>query len=439
MNRKKEGIQGREWSSPKTNITHRGPCPRQLSPNNSKRLRIIQRNLICVKNLTASLCRADVLRREDLFGRFGELLRVLVDKGRWSSSVRVPTKSWDNNVVYILYETETAAANAVKAMHNQVVYDKKIQVSLATTKYCNAFLESGKSQWCDNPYCLYRHETANPEDVVTVDALHSLGLAPPPPHYLFSVKKSRSHSIPPGYYPNSHKPSVYEDSLHSLENNKKFGTNTDSPTSSGWSRSLDSDEPFYLDDNLMEDECNNNKKKNVWDIQNGYWNTTLEPLSNGKFVQTTIPVLNRFSLGNCIETASMLSINGELPPLSEWILLGGNVADMSQSPGLDMYHSKNRMSSRFDFHSEEEEHVSDEESLSPELKNKIFATSNPSADSKASKTPTLLENSEWISPEKRLELMFGNDIVNHFVTLDSLPSLNDLLTRKLSILVVVST
>jgi len=45
--------------------------------------------------------------------------------------------------------------------------------------------------------------------------------------------------------------------------------------------------------------------------------------------------------------------------------------------------------------------------------------------------PSAVDNDdEWITTERRLELMFGNDIVHHhFVTVDALPSLNDLLTR----------
>ncbi|GJQ12438.1 hypothetical protein GpartN1_g4229.t1 [Galdieria partita] len=436
LNRRKEriAVPERDSYSPKT---HRTLCPVHRSPNNVnwKRLRIIQRNLICVKGLVASRCRGDVLRREELFGRFGKLLRVLVDRGRWTTSggFRESTGNLDNNtynnntnmVVYLLYETEAAAANAMKEMHNEVIYDVKIQVNLATTKYCNSFLESGKPQWCDNPYCLYRHESANPDDVITVDSLQSLGLAPPPPHYLFSMKKFRSHSIPPGYYPNHRKQHIHEDSPHSfVEMNKKLGTHTYSPASSGWSRSVDSDEQLSLDEQSIEDEFFSEKKKskNIFHTENGYlenrattyWNTS-EYLSKGYQE----------------EPHSILPDTGELPNLDMSGLLLGSVADMN-SPVLDIYHSKNRISSRFDFHSDNESHDSDE-SLSASDSDKsrtTFQTTEWSRGSKASdEQPRLLENDEWITPEKRLEMMFGNDVVNHFVTLDALPSLNDLLNR----------
>ncbi|EME30499.1 CCR4-NOT transcription complex subunit 4 [Galdieria sulphuraria] len=414
LNKKKERLNIPETDSysPKTRTT---PCSQHRLRNNVnwKRLRIIQKNLICVKGLVSSICRADVLRREELFGRFGKLLRVLVDRGRWTSG------GFRESI-------GTSDIVAIKAMNNEVIYDTKIRVSLATTKYCNAFLESGQPQWCDNPYCLYRHESANSEDVVTADSLQSLGLAPPPPHYLFSMKKFRSHSIPPGYYlPNHRKQHNYEDSQHSfLERNKKLGMSTHSPASSGWSRSLDSDEQLSLDDNSIgnEDECFSEKKKMknlLYTEENG----SLEKRATGN-------TLEYLSNGNYEKPHSILSDTGELPTLDMSGLLLESVAGMN-SPGLDMYHFKNRMSSRFDFHSYNESHDSDD-SLSPSDSDK--SRTNPTtewlSDSKAfHEPPTLLENDEWITPEKRLEMMFGNDVVNHFVSLDALPSLNDLLTR----------
>lgn len=351
--------------------------PKASLPNHQKdwkRLRIIQRNLVCVKGLALSLCRAHILRSEQFFGAFGNLLLVLVDRG--------PKTCWEEPCtsasVYLLYETESAASAAVQSMHNKVIDEKRIQVSLATTKYCNAFLEAGKPQWCDNPYCLYRHEPANPEDVVTVDSLQSRGLSPPPPHYLFSMKKFRRHFLsPPGYNlpttNNGRQPHRDEDTSNSVVRNIQDALSA------------------------VDEPCKNNG-----DIGNGDMNRF--PMERNGWMDSW-------------NTLEYLSSKDET-------LLLDNMANIGS---LEMSSSRNRMSSRFDFL--DNESLDSDDSLSPSDSDRPTGD-YVGADSVAWNPSAVDNDDEWITTERRLELMFGNDIVHHhFVTVDALPSLNDLLTR----------
>ncbi len=115
----------------------------QKAKTNIKHVRIIQRNLVYVIGLSLTLAREEVLRRPDMFGKFGRLLRVLVNR---SHPYNADAPGGPSISAYIQYSRDSDATSAVRAMNNAVFDGREIRCAIATTKYCDAFVRSGISE-----------------------------------------------------------------------------------------------------------------------------------------------------------------------------------------------------------------------------------------------------------------------------------------------------
>eukprot|EP00871_Galdieria_phlegrea_P004894 jgi/Galph1/5405/GphlegSOOS_G4087.1 len=413
---------------------------------NWRNMRIIQRNLIRILGLPPSLSRTDIIKREDMFGGFGKLTRILVDRGRWWIEQSSGSSGGvHNTVVYLLFDNSLNALKAVKSINNQLFHGSKIEAAVATTKYCNAFLEAGKPQWCSNPYCLYRHEAADPADILSVEEMYTLQLAPPPPHYLFSNRKARSDSLSRGHYPNSARPRGNKDNgvfVESIES----GTNGQSPSvsSSGWSPSADSDEFGSLEDNIMLNYEDEEIGENIWKRGDQWKNGLLGIALDGSYMNgdTTENLSNDQAFYEHMQHDSLQKYDQQSFAMSS--LLGDMVTSPSDWTG-NVYSTNVRMSSRFNFN-ESWDHEQDNENnqvaaFVEEEEHSIehpFDLSDDKLSYQDSVNCAMMMNSQEVSnevnnkeetltPEQRLEMMFGNDVVNHLVSLDTLPSLNELL------------
>ena len=100
------------------------------------KIRIIQKNLIHVQGLPKSLANADILKSNEYFGQYGQIVKILV----------VYKTSPDNNKklysAYITYSNEIEAASAILCVDSLLIETKIIRVFFGTTKYCGFFLNN---------------------------------------------------------------------------------------------------------------------------------------------------------------------------------------------------------------------------------------------------------------------------------------------------------
>ena len=178
---------------------------------------VLRRNLVCVRELAPALWSERLLRRHDLFGRYGRIRRVLLVDGIG---------------VYIEYDAEEAAARAISALSGERWQGRELRLSLATVRYCEAFVRAAEAYLrarqgaaaaatttmmtnvsksldtagghaavkplelpqrvrCPNPHCLYQHELVPESLALTKGAFLESSYGPPPPPHAFAA-----HSIP---------------------------------------------------------------------------------------------------------------------------------------------------------------------------------------------------------------------------------------------------
>lgn len=150
-----------------------------------KHVRVVQRNLVYVIGLSLSLAREEALKRTQMFGRFGRINRVLVNRGH---PYNADAPGGPSIAAYILFARDTDASTAARVMNGEVFDGRELRCAIATTKYCDAFIRHGSGKHlCGNDDCPYLHELAPyPEDVLTREEVLSRQLGPPPPAHLFT-------------------------------------------------------------------------------------------------------------------------------------------------------------------------------------------------------------------------------------------------------------
>lgn len=167
----------------------------QRAKNNLKHARILQRNLVYVIGLSLTLAREEVMRRSDMFGKFGRLLRILINR---SHPFNADAPGGPSISAYVQYYRDSDALAAVRSMNNAVLDGREIRCSIATTKYCDVFVKSATSSdltaahHCGNQYCMYYH-SISPEPALTREEVLARQLGPPPPAHLFIVEHRRPH------------------------------------------------------------------------------------------------------------------------------------------------------------------------------------------------------------------------------------------------------
>ena len=125
------------------------------------KIRIIQKNLIHVQGLPKSLANADILKSNEYFGQYGQILKIFVAQ----------KTNPDNNKklysAYITYSNEIEAASAILCVDSLLIETKIIRVFFDTTKYCGLFLNNIQ---CPNPNkCSFLHKIATDKDIIIKD------------------------------------------------------------------------------------------------------------------------------------------------------------------------------------------------------------------------------------------------------------------------------
>ena len=159
----------------------------QKAKSNLKHARILQKNLVYVIGLSLSLAREEVIRRADMFGKFGRVLRILINKSHPFNS---DAPGGPSISAYVQYFRDSDASAAVRSMNNAVFDGREIRCAIATTKYCDVFVRNvgspnpAAAHYCGNQNCMYYHSLA-PEDTFTREEVLARQLGPPPPAHLF--------------------------------------------------------------------------------------------------------------------------------------------------------------------------------------------------------------------------------------------------------------
>lgn len=113
-------------------------------------VRVVQKNLVFVVGLPARLADAEALKKHDYFGKFGKILKVIVNHSTSYAGSQGPSAS-----AYVTYQKAEDALRAIQAVNNSKVDGRTLKASLGTTKYCSHFL---KKQPCPKQDCMYLHE-----------------------------------------------------------------------------------------------------------------------------------------------------------------------------------------------------------------------------------------------------------------------------------------
>eukprot|EP00917_Polyrhabdina_sp_WS-2016_P026884 GHVP01057559.1.p1 GENE.GHVP01057559.1~~GHVP01057559.1.p1 ORF type:complete len:905 (-),score=141.23 GHVP01057559.1:119-2833(-) len=158
-------------------------------------IRVIQRDLVYVVGLPASIAKKEILRRPEFFGQYGRILHIVVNRSPHTSTISTGSGAAGQTFcAYVTYATKEEAFAAVKDVSNGTFEGKVLRASFGTTKYCTYFL---RGLQCTNVDCYYLHQLGPQEDSFTKEEMLSL-------KHQFNTKTSPIHQLPNPNVPNTH-------------------------------------------------------------------------------------------------------------------------------------------------------------------------------------------------------------------------------------------
>ena len=138
-------------------------------------VRVIQRNLVYLVGIPTAMCKEEILRKAEYFGKYGSIVKLQV------SCPTAPANGSGNNVsnvgnlagcAYVTFESEVDAQTCIQCIDgvpaNPDGTGRPLRACHGTTKYCNAFL---RNLPCGNPECLYLHVIGEKEDSFTKEEM----------------------------------------------------------------------------------------------------------------------------------------------------------------------------------------------------------------------------------------------------------------------------
>ncbi|CAK8696657.1 unnamed protein product [Clavelina lepadiformis] len=115
-------------------------------------MRVLQKNLVFVVGLSQRLSDPEILKRQDYFGKYGKILKVVINSNTAYAGSQGPSCS-----AYVTYSKMEEALRAIQSVNNVYIDGRTLKASLGTTKYCSTYL---KNQQCQKIDCMYLHEIA---------------------------------------------------------------------------------------------------------------------------------------------------------------------------------------------------------------------------------------------------------------------------------------
>ncbi|KAL3841933.1 hypothetical protein ACJMK2_020015 [Sinanodonta woodiana] len=126
---------------------------KQKAAENRKHLanvRVVQKNLVFVVGLSQRLADPEVLKKQEYFGKFGKIHKVVINQSTSYAGSQGPSAS-----AYVTYNRSEDALKAIVAVNNVHIDGRTLKASLGTTKYCSHFLRGSQ---CPKSDCMYLHE-----------------------------------------------------------------------------------------------------------------------------------------------------------------------------------------------------------------------------------------------------------------------------------------
>ncbi|XP_052066668.1 CCR4-NOT transcription complex subunit 4-like isoform X1 [Mytilus californianus] len=126
---------------------------KQKAAENRKHLanvRVVQKNLVFVVGLSKKLAETETLKKQEYFGKFGKIHKVVINQSTSYAGAQGPSAS-----AYVTYNKAEDALKAILAVNNVHIDGRTLKASLGTTKYCSHFL---KGSQCQKQDCMYLHE-----------------------------------------------------------------------------------------------------------------------------------------------------------------------------------------------------------------------------------------------------------------------------------------
>ncbi|KPJ05805.1 CCR4-NOT transcription complex subunit 4 [Papilio xuthus] len=128
-------------------------------------VRVVQNNLVFVVGLPVRLADPEILKRQEYFGKYGKIHKVVINQSTAYAGSQGPSAS-----AYVTYVTSADALRAIQGVNNVTLDGRVLKGSLGTTKYCANFM---KNQPCPKSDCMYLHELGDPNASFTKEEMHA--------------------------------------------------------------------------------------------------------------------------------------------------------------------------------------------------------------------------------------------------------------------------
>ena len=135
---------------------------------NLQNVRIIQKNLVYLIGLSKSLISLDnKLKNYEYLGQYGHIEKFVINKLKTYNSTNPNGPSYS---CHITFSNSSESSLCILALDNMIIDNHIIKASYGTTKYCLNYL---KNNVCHNKYCLYLHERANKNDLISREEMNN--------------------------------------------------------------------------------------------------------------------------------------------------------------------------------------------------------------------------------------------------------------------------
>ncbi|KAJ0171104.1 hypothetical protein K1T71_013303 [Dendrolimus kikuchii] len=128
-------------------------------------VRVVQNNLVFVVGLPVRLADPEILKRQEYFGKYGKIHKVVINQSTAYAGSQGPSAS-----AYVTYVSSADALRAIQGVNNVTLDGRVLKGSLGTTKYCANFM---KNQPCPKPDCMYLHDLGDPKASFTKEEMHA--------------------------------------------------------------------------------------------------------------------------------------------------------------------------------------------------------------------------------------------------------------------------